>query len=271
PHNGVTNDNLPEITGSGLNQGEIITLYIDGVAVTPATPIIVGEGGTWSYTPTEPLADGTHTFPYTVSDSNGNTTARSPELSFVVHTAAPTDGSVTIETPIATNNIVDATEAEGDISVTGTVDIPADAATTEIIVTVNGIDHTAMITGNTWTVNVPGSVFADGAGNVDAKATFTDAAGNESSADAVPAPYTLDIPAQLSDAKLEVEVTGSTVKTGTNLTFDLTTLPTLKVAGGDVIWSGTGTAADPLIAKDAAGNPVLTISINDNGDYSIIQ
>src|SRR5690606_29157764 len=133
--------------------------------------------------------------------------------------------------------------------------------TTEIIVTVNGIDHTAMITGNTWTVNVPGSVFADGAGNVDAKATFTDAAGNESSADAVPAPYTLDMPAQLSDANLDVEVTGSTIKAGASLTFNTATLPTLKVVGDDVIWSGTGATADPLIAKDGNDNLVLTISI----------
>nr|WP_306779710.1 type I secretion C-terminal target domain-containing protein [Acinetobacter indicus] len=80
----------------------------------------------------------------------------------------------------------------------------------------------------------------------------------------------MDIPAELSDARLNVEVTGSIVKTGTNLTFDSATLPALKVAGVDVVWSGTGAIADPLIAK-AGDEIVLTITINDNGEYTIIQ
>lgn len=270
PNNGLTNDNLPEITGSGRNQGEIITLYINGSVVTPATPIVVAEDGTWSYTPDVPLVDDNYIVTYTVSDSNGNTTIHSPTLSFEVDTSAPIGGAVTIDTPIAGDDIVNATEADGDIIVTGTVTIPADATTTEVTVTVNGQDYLATVIGNIWTVTIPGSEFADGEGNVDAKAEFSDLAGNTNIENAVPAPYTLDIPAELSDARLDEVVSGSTVKTGTNLTFDIVTLPTLTVAGSDVEWSGTGTTINPLIAT-VNGEAVLTISINDNGDFSIIQ
>ncbi|PJG42711.1 hypothetical protein XA39_10880, partial [Acinetobacter tandoii] len=270
PNNGLTNDNLPEITGSGRYQGEIITLYINGSVVTPATPIVVAEDGTWSYTPDGPLVDDNYTVTYTVSDSNGNTTIHSPTLSFEVDTSAPIGGAVTIDTPIAGDDIVNATEADGDIIVTGTVTIPADATTTEVTVTVNGQDYLATVIGNIWTATIPGSEFADGEGNVDAKAEFSDLAGNTNIENAVPAPYTLDIPAELSDARLDEVVSGSTVKTGTNLTFDIVTLPTLTVAGSDVEWSGTGTTINPLIAT-VNGEAVLTIIINDNGDFSIIQ
>ena len=289
-NNSVTNDNRPEVTGSGRTQGEIITLYVNGTPLAgTGTPIIVQADGKWSYTPATNWLDGNYVITYTVSDSN-NVTAQSPSLSFEIDTAAPTGGLVSIDTPIAGNDVVDASEASTDITVTGTVTIPADAITTNITVTVNGTDYLAIVdtTTGTWTVDIPGIKFADGEGSVNVEAVFTDAAGNTSVPAVDDAAYTLDIPAVLNDSVLagvglNPPVTGSTVKTGTSLGMDSTTAPVTAVDGnGDAIltpltaggvalvWSGTGTSADPFVAK-AGADIVLSISINNNGDYTIVQ
>ncbi|MNZ01070.1 Poly(beta-D-mannuronate) C5 epimerase 5 [compost metagenome] len=288
-NNSVTNDNRPEITGEGRIEGEIITLYVNNIAVTGiGTPIIVQADGKWSYTPSLGWVDNNYVITYTVSDSNGNVSVKSPPLNFEIDTAAPTGGLVSIDTPIAGNNVVDASEASTDITVTGTVTIPLDAVTTVITVTVNGIDYLANVTGNTWTVDIPGSQFADGEGSVSVEAVFTDTAGNTSVPAVDDAAYTLDIPAVLNDSVLagvgvNPPVTGSTVKTGTSLAMDSTTAPVtavdgngtsvqLTVGGVALVWSGTGTVADPFIAT-ATGftGPVLSITINNNGDYIIEQ
>ena len=287
-NNSVTNDSRPEITGTGRAPGETINLYVNGAPVTGAgTPIIVQPDGEWSYTPAADWDDDNYIITYTVSDTNGNTSTSSPSLTFEIDTVAPTGGAVSIDTPIAVDGVVDTTEASGTITVTGTLTTPTDAATTTVIVTVNGADYPAIVTGNTWTASIPGSQFADGAGNVSVEAVFTDAAGNASPATA-DAAYTLDIPAVLNDSELagvglNPPVTGSTVKTGTSLTMDHATAPvtavdgngdpvTLAVGGVAVVWSGAGTAASPFVATVAGlAEPVLSITINNNGDYTIVQ
>ncbi|WP_216070680.1 S-layer family protein, partial [Acinetobacter sp. 8I-beige] len=287
-NNSVTNDSRPEITGTGRVPGETINLYVNGAPVTGSgTPIIVQPNGEWSYTPAADWIDNDYVITYTVSDTNGNTSTSSPSLSFEIDTAAPTGGAVSIDTPIAVDGVVDTTEASGNITVTGTLTISTDAATTTVIVTVNGAEYPAIVTGNTWTASIPGSQFADGAGNVSVEAVFTDPAGNASPATA-DAAYTLDIPAVLNDSVLagvgvNPPVTGSTVKTGISLAMDSTSAPVtavdgvgnpvvLTVGGVAVVWSGAGTAASPFVATVAGlAEPVLSITINNNGDYTIVQ
>lgn len=87
--------------------------------------------------------DNDYVITYTVSDTNGNTSTSSPSLSFEIDTAAPVGGAVSIDTPIAVDGVVDTTEASGNITVTGTLTIPTDAATTTVIVTVNGAEYPA--------------------------------------------------------------------------------------------------------------------------------
>ncbi|WP_168395333.1 BapA/Bap/LapF family large adhesin, partial [Acinetobacter indicus] len=92
--NGKTNDNQPEIKGSGRVEGEIITLTINGEVVVTDQPIIVGRDGTWSYTPTQPLNDAEYVVSYTVSNSNGVTQGSSPELKFTVDTQTASQDAV---------------------------------------------------------------------------------------------------------------------------------------------------------------------------------
>ncbi|WP_336038341.1 BapA/Bap/LapF family large adhesin, partial [Acinetobacter calcoaceticus] len=86
--------------------------------------------------------------------------------------------------PVTADNILDATEAGGTVTLTGTLtNIPADAVTTGVVVTVNGVEYVATVdtAAGTWTVDVAGSGLAvDTDLTVDATATFTDLAGNSS-------------------------------------------------------------------------------------------
>ncbi|ENU18594.1 hypothetical protein F994_03000, partial [Acinetobacter bohemicus ANC 3994] len=285
----VTNDNRPEITGSGRLSGEIITLYVNGTAVTGAgTPIIVQADGKWSYTPTTGWPDANYDIAYTVSDTNSNVSPQSPKLNFKIDTGAPIGGTVSIDTPIAGDNVVDTGEAGTNISVTGTVTIPVDAVTTTVTVTVNGQDYPANVDPSTgkWTATIPGSQFAKAAGDVHVKAIFTDAAGNASLPAVDDEPYSLNIPALLSDAVLagtgaNPPVTGSNLKAGSGLGMDAVTAPvtavdgqgnpvSLTVGGVPLVWSGTGTSADPFVAK-ANGVEALRITLTDVGTYSIVQ
>jgi len=285
----VTNDNRPEITGSGRLPGETITLYVNGAEVTGVgTPITVQNNGTWSYTPTTGWPDANYDIAYTVSDTNGNVSNQSPKLNFKIDTVAPIGGTVSIDTPIAGDGVVDTGEAGTNIPVTGTVTIPVDAVTTTVTVTVNGQDYPATVnplTG-TWTATIPGSQFAKAAGDVHVKAIFTDAAGNASLPAVDDEPYSLNIPALLSDAVLagtgvNPPVTGSNIKAGIGLGMNDATAPVtavdgngtsvpLTVGGVTLVWSGTGTSADPFVAK-ANGVEALRITLTDAGTYSIVQ
>ncbi|CAA0286689.1 biofilm-associated protein, partial [Acinetobacter baumannii] len=80
--------------------------------------------------------------------------------------------------------MINASEASGNVTVTGVLkNVPADAANTVVTVVINGQTYTATVdsTAGTWTVSVPGSeLTADADKTIDAKVTFTDAAGNSS-------------------------------------------------------------------------------------------
>ncbi|WP_230699015.1 Ig-like domain-containing protein, partial [Acinetobacter baumannii] len=82
-----------------------------------------------------------------------------------------------------------------NVTITGVLkNIPADAANTAVTVVINGVTYNATVdkAAGTWTVSVPGSgLVADADKTIDAKVTFTDAAGNSSSVNDTQT-YTLD-------------------------------------------------------------------------------
>ncbi|MFH3733556.1 hypothetical protein WAH84_22340, partial [Acinetobacter baumannii] len=62
--------------------------------------------------------------------------------------------------PITSDNVINSTEAAGNVTVTGSLkNIPADAANTVVTVVVNGVTYTATVdkVAGTWSVVVPGS------------------------------------------------------------------------------------------------------------------
>lgn len=89
----ATNDNTPTLSGKA-EADSIITIY-DGNTVLGTAQ--ANGTGDWSFTPTAPLKDGSHSLTTTVTDGGGNTSAKSPPFNLTVDTTPPAAiGSLTI-------------------------------------------------------------------------------------------------------------------------------------------------------------------------------
>ncbi|TWV91724.1 Ig-like domain-containing protein [Chitinophaga pinensis] len=95
----VTNDNTPDIQGTAENNS-IVTIY-SGTTVVGTT----NANATGNYTFTFPtLADGSYTIRVTATDAAGNTSAKSPALTFTVDTQAPAVPTLTTAVNPTSNN-----------------------------------------------------------------------------------------------------------------------------------------------------------------------
>ncbi|MEI8386715.1 MAG: Ig-like domain-containing protein [Verrucomicrobiota bacterium] len=87
PANGsFVNNSRPAISGSA-DANATVNIYLDGNLSGSA---LASSAGAWSFTPTDPLADGTHTVSATETDSEGHTVATSNTNNFTVDSTAPT-------------------------------------------------------------------------------------------------------------------------------------------------------------------------------------
>jgi len=88
-----TNDNTPTLSGQA-EANAIITIY-DGSKVLGTTQ---ADGtGAWSFTPTPPLGDGSHSLSTTVTDAAGNTSPHSPDFTLTIDTTPPAViGAITV-------------------------------------------------------------------------------------------------------------------------------------------------------------------------------
>ncbi|ENW82251.1 hypothetical protein F909_01256, partial [Acinetobacter sp. ANC 3929] len=150
---------------------------------------------------------------------------------------------------VTADNVINATEGAGNVTVTGTLTgIPADAATTVVTLLINGVTYTAIVNtaAGTWSAVVAGSdLLADGDKTIEAKATFTDAAGNSSNVTDTQV-YTVDLtPPNPAGALLNIDaVTADNVINATEGAGNVTITGTL-----------TGVPAD-------AATTVVTLLIN---------
>ncbi|WP_336142483.1 beta strand repeat-containing protein, partial [Acinetobacter sp. 102] len=128
------------------------------------------------------LADGSLAIHAEAVDAQGNIDSANSSIN--IDTTPPDINTAAIAIDLITgDNVLDAIEASGQVTITGTLTIPADAVTTTVQVTVNGIDYTANVDllTNTWSIGVPGGQLAlDADLTIQATATFTDAVGNSS-------------------------------------------------------------------------------------------
>ncbi|MCU4337745.1 Ig-like domain-containing protein [Acinetobacter dispersus] len=212
----------------------VVTLLINGVTYTatvdPAT-------GNWSASVagSDLLADGDKTIDATATfaDTAGNSTTVVDTQTYVVDLTPPNPaGAVLNIDAVTADNVVNATEGAGNVTITGTLTgIPADAATTVVTLLINGVSYTATVdpaTGN-WTADVAGSdLLADGDKTIDATATFTDTAGNSSNITDTQV-YTVDItPPNPAGAVLNIDaVTADNVVNATEGAGNVTVTGTL--------------------------------------------
>ncbi|MGC6085686.1 Ig-like domain-containing protein [Enterobacter hormaechei] len=229
---------------TNVEAGQTVTISLNGRIYTTT----VDDSGNWTYTvPSADLAglkDGDASVQVSVTNVNGNSASAGREYS--VDATAP---SVTINT-IATDDILNATEAQSDLEISGTS--TAEAGQT-LTVSLNGKDYTTTVSANgSWTLNVPA---ADLAGLTDGSVTVTasvsDKAGNPASVD-----HTLTV---------DVTVPGVTIHT---------------VAGDDVInaaehnqaqivsGSATGAAAGDKVTVTIGGQTYTTV-LDAAGNWSV--
>ncbi|MDK2356719.1 Ig-like domain-containing protein [Enterobacter hormaechei] len=229
---------------TNVEAGQTVTISLNGRIYTTT----VDDSGNWTYTvPSEDLAglkDGDASVQVSVTNVNGNSASAGHEYS--VDATAP---SVTINT-IATDDILNATEAQSDLAISGTS--TAEAGQT-LTVSLNGKDYTTTVSADgNWTLNVPA---ADLAGLTDGSVTVTasvsDKAGNPASVD-----HTLMV---------DVTVPAVTIHT---------------VAGDDVInvaehkqaqiisGSATGAAAGDKVTVTIGGQTYTTV-LDAAGNWSV--
>ncbi|WP_171334276.1 Ig-like domain-containing protein, partial [Acinetobacter baumannii] len=262
----LTNDSTPALTGTVNDPTATVVVNVDGVDY----PAVNNGDGTWTLAdntlPT--LADGPHTITVTATDAAGNVGTDTGVVT--VDTAAPNTAGVTFTIDSVTaDNVINASEAAGNVTITGVLkNVPSDAAATAVTIVINGVTYTATVdsAAGTWTVSVPGSgLTADADKTIDAKVTFTDAAGNSSSVNDTQT-YTVDTTAP--DAPVINPVNGTDPITGTaepgstvTVTYPNGDTATV-VAGPDGSWSVPNPGLNDgdeveAIATDPAGNPSL--------------
>lgn len=78
----TTDDDTPTLSGKG-KKGEVVKIY-DNDGKTPIGETIVGDDGTWSFTPNPPLKGGDHSLTTTLTDSAGNESERSGAVKVTV-------------------------------------------------------------------------------------------------------------------------------------------------------------------------------------------
>ncbi|WP_240074757.1 Ig-like domain-containing protein [Enterobacter hormaechei] len=231
-------------TTSNVEENQTVTITFGGKSYTAT----VDAEGKWTATvPSADLTglkDGDASVQVSVTNVNGNSASAGREYS--VDATAP---SVTINT-IATDDILNASEAQSDLAISGTS--TAEAGQT-VTVSLNGKDYTTTVSANgSWTLNVPA---ADLAGLTDGSVTVTasvrDKAGNPASVD-----HTLTV---------DVTVPGVTIHT---------------VAGDDVInaaehnqaqivsGSATGAAAGDKVTVTIGGQTYTTV-LDAAGNWSV--
>ncbi|WP_227160203.1 Ig-like domain-containing protein [Enterobacter cloacae] len=161
---------------SNVEANQTVTITFGGKSYTAT----VGTDGKWTATvPAADLAglkDGNASVQVSVTNVNGNSASAGREYS--VDATAP---SVTINT-LATDDILNAAEAQADLTVSGTS--TAEAGQT-VTVSLNGKDYTATVgSDGNWTLNVPAADLAAlSDGSVTVTASVSDKAGNPASVD----------------------------------------------------------------------------------------
>ncbi|PWC13980.1 hemagglutinin, partial [Brenneria roseae subsp. roseae] len=241
--------NVTGQVGDDVKAGDAITVTV-GNEIYQTT--VNADGKTWSVNvPGSVLAANTDiSATVTTRDDAGNETTADTTRSYTVDTDAP-EASISIDT-IAGDDIVNADEAGQTIIVTGQVGDDVKAGDAITVTVGNEIYQTTVnADGETWSVNVPGSVLA---ANTDISATVTtrDDAGNETTADATRL-YTVDTTAP--EASISIDT----------------------IAGDDIVNADeagqtinvTGQVGDDVKAGDAVtvtvGNETYQTTVNADG------
>ena len=281
-----------EIGGTGTPGAEG-TLTIGGVT----KPISIGEDGTWSVilTPQEvPGGEFEQDISITVSNGDGEVTATDTLV-------LDTEVSVTLDTAsVETDGVVNFVEESDGVTLTGTVDADAD-----VTVSFGGNSYTAVVSGETWTLDVPAGVIPAGEFDLAITVDAVDAVGNTASTSGTlridtQTSLTLDDSAGGADGVVNAQEIPNGVEMRGLAEADATVVVTLGdvsktvTANADGTWSAVYTSAElptgeltlpvTAISTDLAGNTAtasgsvtidteisITIDSTDGGADGVIN
>ncbi|MEC5518630.1 Ig-like domain-containing protein [Enterobacter hormaechei] len=231
-----TNDPRPQLTGTA-EAGSTVTIYDNGIAIGTA---VVGSNGSWSFTPSVNLSEGSHQLTVRATDVAGNTGPASPVFTVTVDVTAPqtpsgfiiNDDTGVLKGAIGAGQFTDASEPR----LTGRGE-PGSTIT----VYDNGvvIGTTTVLPNGTWSIT-PTSPLAEGAHSITLRET--DAAGNQSG-----------------------------LSQPINFTVDLTPpdmpVATLNSAGTQI--TGTAEPGSKIVITNNAGLQIGTATADSNGNYVV--
>ncbi|WP_449235455.1 Ig-like domain-containing protein [Azospirillum doebereinerae] len=246
---GLTNVNRPTVTGTA-EPGSTVTVMVDGVATGTAT---AGADGQWSYSFTNPLADGSRLISSTATDSAGNVSATSPALVLTIDATAPVLSAPGLAP--GSDNGVSATDRITSLTrptLTGTAE-----ANSTVSVVIDGVVIGTAVVGadGVWNFTAP-SALSDGVHTM--RTTATDRAGNTTQS-AEQGFTVLSAPPGAPGAPVLVSAVDSGASSGDGLTN-----VARPVLGGTALPNGTvtvyvdGTAVGTARA-DSAGAWSLTL------------
>ncbi|MCU6208008.1 BapA/Bap/LapF family large adhesin [Enterobacter cloacae] len=257
--NDTTNDATPTLNGTG-EPGSTITIRLDGVDIGTA---VVGSSGAWTFTPTTPVGDGTHTLTAIATDAAGNTSISDP-FELVIDTVAP----ATPDTPAITVNPDGSAPTSlnpGETTRDTTPTLSGTGNPGDTVTIYNGTDKIgdAVVDGDgnwSWT---PPAELPNGTYDITLTVTNKDGAGNES-APSQPVTITIDTDAPAAPA---VPVITDSVSQITGPVADGETINDPRP-----VLSGTGTPNDVITIYDSVdgGTPtaVGTVTVDGNGNWS---
>lgn len=231
-------------TTANVEENQTVTIAFGGKNYTAT----VDAEGKWTATvPSSDLTglkEGDASVQVSVTNVNGNSASAGREYS--VDATAP---SVTINT-IATDDILNASEAQSDLAISGTS--TAEAGQT-LTVSLNGKDYTTTVSANgSWTLNVPAADLAGLTdGSVTVIASVSDKAGNPASV----------------DHTLMVDVTVPTVTIHTVAGDDVINVAEHKQAQ-IISGSATGAAAGDKVTVTIGGQTYTTV-LDAAGNWSV--
>ncbi|WP_256658170.1 Ig-like domain-containing protein, partial [Pseudomonas sp. D(2018)] len=86
PSGSKTDDTTPTFAGTGQVPGNVISIYDNGKKIGETK---VAQDGSWSFTPSEPLAEGEHSITFVERGADGRDSEASKPFEFIVDTTAP--------------------------------------------------------------------------------------------------------------------------------------------------------------------------------------
>ena len=235
----------PVISGAGVS-GDTVTISIDGTQVGTA----LVSNSAWSYTPTSPLSNASHTVTATQAASGGPSSTAATDTFTVAVPTAP--AAPTIASPASGST--DTTTAEPAIAGTG---VSGDTVTISIDGTQVG---TALVSNSAWSYT-PTSPLSNASHTV----TATQAASGGPSSTAATDTFTVNV----SGAGLTISsaVTGPLSLAATNTALTITGAGSVKAtaSGADAIDGGSGVAWSINNSGTVASSQRFGISLHGAG------